>query len=121
MSKVSLRGMRLARRKRRTRKKISGVAECPRLSVFRSLHHVSVQAVDDVSGRTVAAAGTMEKELALKSPAGNAAAAAVVGKAIAERLIKQGVKKVVFDRNGRPYHGRIKALAEAARAGGLQF
>ncbi len=123
MTLVSLRGMRLARRRRRTRGKINGVAERPRLSVFRSLHHVYVQAIDDEVGSTLASASTVEKDFrqSLKGSAGNVSSAAAVGKLIADRLVQKGVKKVVFDRNGRRYHGRLRALAEAAREAGLEF
>ena len=94
----------------------------PRLSVFRSSKHIYAQVIDDAQGRTVAAASSLEKELkaTLKTGADKAAAAAV-GKLVAERAKKAGVDKVVFDRGGYRYHGRIKALAEGARAGGLSL
>jgi large subunit ribosomal protein L18 len=94
----------------------------PRLSVHRSSKHIYVQVIDDAEGKTVAAASTLEKDLksALKTGADKAAAAAV-GKLIAERALKAGVKDVVFDRGGYIYHGRVKALADAAREGGLNF
>ena len=94
----------------------------PRLSVHRSSQHIYAQVIDDVAGRTLAAASTLETDVrgALKNGA-NKAAAAAVGKIIAERAKKAGVKDVVFDRGGFMYHGRVKALAEAAREGGLQF
>ena len=115
---------RAARIKRhvRVRTKLRGAGGRPRLSVFRSLHHVYAQVIDDVRGRTLAAASTVEPDLrkGLGSTSG-AAAAAAVGKSIAERARGKGVEVVVFDRGGFPYHGRIKAVAEAARAAGLKF
>jgi large subunit ribosomal protein L18 len=109
----------------RQRKRISGTAERPRLAVFRSVSHVYAQVIDDMSGRTIAAAATTEpavkEKLTGKARAGNKAGAQVIGKVIAERLIDKGIKQVVFDRGGFLYHGRIKAVAEAAREAGLQF
>jgi len=108
------------RRRSRTRYKISRTADRPRLSVFRSGKHIYVQVIDDLKGVTVASASTNEKgEKAAKSY--TTEAAATVGKKIAERASKAGVKQVVFDRGGYIYHGRIKALADAAREGGLEF
>lgn len=107
-----------AKRKRRVRKKIEGTPERPRLVVFRSNKHVYAQVVDDLAGRTLAAASTMEGSLPNGS---NAASAAAVGTAVAERARAAGVSSVVFDRNGYLYHGRVKALADAARDGGLTF
>jgi large subunit ribosomal protein L18 len=102
----------------RIREKLSGTAERPRLNVFRSLNHIYAQVIDDQKGETLAAAST----LALKSKTGgNVAAAKEIGKTIAERAREKGVKKVVFDRGGFLYHGRIKALADAAREAGLEF
>lgn len=111
------------RRHARIRKKISGTAERPRLSVFRSLHHIYAQLIDDTKGITLMVASTVEPELKnkLKGKCGNIEAAKAVGSAIAERAIAKGIKKVVFDRGGQIYHGRVKALAEAAREGGLEF
>ena len=106
-----------AKRHRRVRVKLTGTSERPRLSVFRSLNHIYVQVIDDSSGKTLAAASTVE----LKSGHNNAAAAAAVGKSIAGKASKAGIKTVVFDRGGFLYHGRIKALAEAAREAGLEF
>jgi large subunit ribosomal protein L18 len=111
------------RRQRRARfnvKRLSGGK--PRLSVFRSGRHVYAQIIDDLQGRTLAAASTVDKELrgGLKTGADKEAAAAV-GRAVAERAIKAGVSDVVFDRGGYVYHGRVKALADAAREGGLKF
>lgn len=92
----------------------------PRLSVFRSGRHIYAQIIDDVKGQTLAAASTVEKDLRAKTGA-NADAAAAVGKLVAERAIKVGIKEVVFDRGGYKFHGRVKALAESAREAGLAF
>jgi large subunit ribosomal protein L18 len=110
------------RRHVRLRTNLQGGPTRPRLAVFRSLHHVYAQLIDDTSGRTLAAASTTDADLrkSLKSPS-SAAGAAAVGKSIAERARQAGVETVVFDRGGFPYHGRIKALAEAARSAGLKF
>ncbi len=111
------------RRSARIRRQIKAVANGrPRLSVHRTSKHIYVQVIDDSRGQTVAAASTLEKDLkgSLKTGADTAAAAAV-GKLVAERAIKAGVKEVVFDRGSYIYHGRVKALAEAAREGGLSF
>jgi large subunit ribosomal protein L18 len=97
-----------------------GTPDRPRLCVYRSLHHIYVQLVDDLAGRTLAAASTRDKDLKMDAT-GNIAAAGVVGEKIAERAKAAGVSKVVFDRGGFRYHGRIKALADAARKGGLEF
>jgi large subunit ribosomal protein L18 len=106
----------------RIRKRISGTLERPRLCVHRSSKHIRVQVVDDNTGRTIVSASSVDKEMrkTLKG-GGNIAAAKVVGKAIAERARAKGVDKVVFDRGGYQYHGRIQALAEAAREAGLKF
>jgi large subunit ribosomal protein L18 len=103
----------------RIRKKISGTAERPRLAVFRSVNHIYVQVIDDVSGATLTAASTTEKSFG--NQGGNVAAAKEVGKLIAERAKEKGVSRVVFDRGGYIYHGRVKSLAEAAREAGLEF
>ncbi|MDQ2816627.1 MAG: 50S ribosomal protein L18 [Candidatus Eremiobacteraeota bacterium] len=110
------------RRHARVRRRVAGTAQRPRLSVFRSLHHIYAQVIDDTSGRTVASASTREKALAegLGSLAA-AAAAERIGKAIAQRARDKGVAAVVFDRGGYKYHGRIKTLADAARGAGLEF
>jgi large subunit ribosomal protein L18 len=106
----------------RVRTKLRGAGVRPRLSIFRSLHHVYAQVIDDVHGRTLVAASTVEPGLhqGLASTSG-AAAAAAVGKSIAERAREKGIQEVVFDRGGFPYHGRVKAVADAARAAGLKF
>lgn len=111
-----------ARIHRRVRRKISGKAQRPRLCVFRSLAHIYAQIVDDSQGKTLAAASTLEKEIcADRRGAGNLHGARLVGKAIAERALAKGIESVVFDRGGYRYHGRVKALAEAAREQGLKF
>ncbi len=110
------------RRKLRIRRKISGTAEQPRLSVFRSLKHIYAQVVDDVAGTTIAHASTLSKDVkGQASESTKSDSAKMVGQAIAAQLKSKGVKKVVFDRNGYLYHGRIKALAEGAREAGLEF
>src|ERR1700746_819933 len=103
----------------RIRKKMQGTAERPRLNLYRSLNHIYVQVIDDLNGKTLVAASSAEGEG--KKTGGNVAAAKSVGKAIAERAKAKGITKVVFDRGGYIYHGRVKALADAAREGGLQF
>jgi len=104
----------------RIRKRLRGAPERPRLSVFRSLKHIYAQIIDDRTGRTLAAASSAEKDSPIRS-GGNVAGAKEVGKLIAERAKAAGVSSVVFDRGGYLYHGRVKALAEAAREGGLKF
>ena len=106
------------RRHRRVRRKVTGTAERPRLAVFRSNRGISAQLIDDVAGRTVAAASSQDKSLAKKARAETPAA---VGKLVAERGGKAGITSVVFDRGGYLYHGRVKALADAARENGLEF
>lgn len=120
MKQSKLRITRRNRRKTGLRKRIFGTPECPRLTVFRSARHIYTQLVDDLSGRTLVSASTVEKEN--KQPkGGNCTAAVDVGKRIAERAADAGVKEVVFDRNGFRYHGRVRAIADAAREGGLKF
>ena len=110
------------RRRRRVRMKLSGTAERPRLSVFRSLDNIYAQVIDDVEGRTLAAASTLDKDLrADLADKPKKEQAELVGKAVAERAKAAGVETVVFDRGGFLYHGRIKALADGAREGGLKF
>lgn len=110
------------RRQRRVRMKIAGTPARPRLNVFRSLEHIYAQVIDDEAGRTLAAASTIDKQLGPQL-AGKTKKeqATLVGKAVAERAREQGIDRVVFDRGGYLYHGRIKALADGAREGGLQF
>ena len=111
--------------KYRLRKRTTGSTERPRLTVFRSVSHIYVQVVDDTSGRTIASASSVEPTvkgtLKKDTKGGNIAGAKVIGKTIAERLIEKGIKRVVFDRNGFLYHGRVKAVADAAREAGLEF
>jgi len=109
-----------SRRHARLRKKVKGTAERPRLAVFRSNRHIAVQLIDDVDGRTLASASSLESDLR-SGATGNAEAAAKVGALIAERGKSAGVSAVVFDRGGNRYHGRIAALADAAREAGLEF
>ena len=109
----------------RQRKRIAGTGERPRLSVFRSVSHIYAQVIDDLHGRTLVAASTvdpsMKGTLADGARGGNVKGAEAVGRAIAERAIEKGIKRVVFDRSGFLYHGRIRAVADAARKGGLEF
>ena len=110
----------------RIRKKLQGTSERPRLNVYRSLNHIYVQVIDDLSGKTLVSASTAEGNKAggkkdERPSGGNVASAKAVGKAIAERAKEKGIKKVVFDRGGYLYHGRIKALVDAAREAGLEF
>ena len=106
------------KRHTRVRNKISGTAECPRLNVFRSNTQIFAQIIDDVKGTTLVSSSSVE--LKIKN-GGNAEGAALVGKDIAEKALKAKIKNVVFDRGGYLYHGRVKALAEAARENGLEF
>jgi large subunit ribosomal protein L18 len=108
------------RRHRRVRKHVEGTTARPRLAVFRSNKHIVAQVIDDSTGRTLAAASTTEKDLR-GGATGNKDAAAAVGKRIAERAVAAGVKQVVFDRGGFQYHGRVAAVADAARSAGLEF
>ncbi len=108
------------RRHSRVRKKVRGTAERPRLAVYRSNRHISAQVIDDITGRTVAAASTVETELK-GGATGNKNAAVAVGKLVAERAKSAGVSHVVFDRGGFQYHGRVAAVADAAREAGLEF
>ncbi len=107
----------LARRKLRVRKKIKGTPERPRISVFRSLTHIYAQIIDDTRDATLVSASSA----ALKVPGGNIEGAKAVGRDLAEKARQKGISKVCLDRNGRLYHGRVKALAEAAREAGLEF
>jgi large subunit ribosomal protein L18 len=105
----------------RIRKKVRGTSERPRLNIYRSLNHIYVQVIDDLNGKTLVAASTAEGKKGEQRSGGNVASAKALGKAIAERAKAKGVSKVVFDRGGYIYHGRVKALADAAREAGLQF
>ncbi len=109
------------RRHRRVRKKVHGTAARPRLAVYRSNKHISVQLIDDDEGRTLAAASSVEAEQRTAGSGGSVAAATRVGELVAERATAAGVTKVVFDRGGYAYHGRVAAIAEAARNAGLEF
>ena len=109
------------RRHYRVRRKVSGTAERPRLAVFRSNKHISAQVIDDRNGRTIAAASTVEKDLRSGGGTGNKSAATTVGRLVAERAKAAGVSRVVFDRGGFLYHGRVAAVADAAREAGLEF
>ena len=114
----------VSRKKRhsRVRKNLSGTQERPRLNVFRSLNHIYAQIINDENGTTLVSASTMDKEVgATLSFGGNINAATVVGKVVAERALAKGISKVVFDRGGYLYHGRVAALAAAAREAGLEF
>jgi len=109
----------------RQRKRIAGTAERPRLRVYRSVSHIYAQVIDDLSGKTLASAASNEPSLktvfSKSTRGGNVAGAKALGKTIAERLQEKGIKRVVFDRGGFLYHGRIKAVADAAREAGLEF
>ena len=114
----------IARKKRhlRVRKNLSGTQQRPRLNVFRSLNHIYAQIINDETGMTLVSASTMDKEVsATLTYGGNINAAQVVGKLVAERAVAKGISKVVFDRGGYLYHGRVAALAAAAREAGLEF
>jgi len=106
---------------KRIRTRMTGSSERPRLNVYRSLNHIYTQIIDDATGTTIVSASTVSKKGEGKKVGGNVAAAKEVGKLIAERAKEKGIKKVVFDRGGYLYHGRIKALADAAREAGLEF
>ena len=117
MSKTSHKETLLKRRRKRVRKKVTGTPEFPRLSIRRSLKHIYAQVIDDSTGRTLAQASSVS----MKISGGNAEAAKQVGKGLAEAAKTNSVSRVRFDRGGRLYHGRVKALAEAARKGGLEI
>ena len=123
--KIKTKEDRRERIKYRLRKRVRGSEARPRLTVYRSVSHIYVQVVDDMTGRTIASASSIEPALkgalGTQAKGGNVAGAQAIGKTIASRLIEQGVKRVVFDRNGFLYHGRIKAVADAAREAGLEF
>lgn len=123
--KIKGREDRRQRIKFRIRKRVRGTAERPRLSVFRSVEHIYVQVIDDLAGKTVASASTVEAAVKAKltdgARGGNNKGAGLIGQTIAERLKSQGITQVVFDRNGFLYHGRVREVAEAARKAGLEF
>ena len=118
VNKVKL--ARREQRKARVSGSVRGTTERPRLCVFRSVKHIYAQIVDDTTGKTLVTANSSQEAVGLKH-GGNKAAAAVIGKAIATKAVAAGITQVAFDRNGNRYHGRIKALADAAREGGLKF
>ncbi len=122
MSKASnqLKTTRRIQRKARVSGSVRGTTERPRLSVFRSVKHIYAQIIDDTTGKTLLAVNSDQKEPALKH-GGNKAAATVIGKLLATKAVAQGIKEVAFDRSGYRYHGRVKALADAAREAGLKF
>ena len=111
------------RKKARVRRKVSGTSETPRLSVFRSLNNIYAQVIDDTKGITLLEASSLSKDIVeeLKSSKGKVSKSKLVGKLVAKKAVEKGIKEVVFDRNGFTYHGRIKAVAEGAREGGLKF
>ena len=122
MGKTNPRKVAWIKRKQRVSRKLHGTAERPRLSIFRSNNHMYAQVIDDDAGNTLAAANSRQASVALSdSHTGNITTAKAVGKAVAEAAKAKGIKKVVFDRNGFLYHGRVKALADAAREAGLEF
>ena len=122
MDKLKAKQAKLERRQRRVRGKVSGTAARPRLRVTRTNTHIYAQVIDDVAGSTMVAASTVDSDLrgSLKNGA-NVEAAKAVGEAIGRRAVEAGIKEVVFDRGGRIYHGRVKALADGARSAGLEF
>ncbi len=122
MNKFQAKQAGLARRKRRVRAKVSGTAERPRLAVHRTNAHIYAQVIDDVASRTLCAASTLDPEFRATGKVGsNKEAAEFVGELIAKRALEKGVTEVTFDRGGRIYHGRVKALADGARNAGLKF
>jgi len=122
MKQILRKRQRRQRRKRHVRKKVIGSPERPRLTVFRSHKNIYAQIIDDTAGRTLVAASSRESRLSQQfSSGGNKMAAKAVGAALAEKAVKAGIKKVVFDRNGYAYHGRVRELAQAARDSGLEF
>ena len=123
MKPIQKKTLQRQRRKSRVRRNIFGTPERPRLTVFRSHKNIYAQIIDDQAGQTLVAASSLDKGGSEKPDkgGGNKAAAVVVGQSLAVKAVERGIKKVVFDRNGFPYHGRVKELAEAARKGGLDF
>ena len=121
MTKLNARQARV-KRHQRVRLKVSGTGEKPRLCVFRSLNHIYAQIVDDLKGNTLIAASTLDAEIKTNVDEKNkSGAAGLVGTELARRAVEKGIKKIAFDRGGYKYHGRVKALADAARKGGLEF
>lgn len=121
MAKTAIKTITRMKRKVRVRKKVKGSTERPRLNVFKSARHIYAQIIDDTKGSTLVAASSMSESATDLSNGGNITAASFVGKEVARLALEKGISSVVFDRNGFLYHGRIKALAEAAREAGLNF
>lgn len=121
MDKQRDKSIRRNRRRIGIRKRITGTPQRPRLSIYKSVHHIYAQIIDDLDGRTLAAASTAEKAVGAGDKTGNSQAATLVGAKLAERAKAKGVTQVVFDRGGFKFHGRVKALADAARKAGLEF
>ncbi len=123
MKTIKKKLLRRQRRKRHVRKTVTGTSQRPRLTVFRSHKNIYAQIIDDTAGQTLVSASTMDGRTREELPVGggNRAAAKVIGAALAAKAVRAGIKKVVFDRNGYPFHGRVRELAEAAREGGLDF
>lgn len=121
MAKTAIKTITRMKRKVRVRKKVRGTTERPRLNVFKSARHIYAQIIDDTNGSTLVASSTLSEIASDLSSGGNTAAASLVGKEVARLALDKGISTVVFDRNGFLYHGRIKALAEAAREAGLNF
>jgi large subunit ribosomal protein L18 len=121
MDKFKHKALRRSRRRTGIRKRVQGTPVRPRLAIYRSLNHIYVQLIDDLAGQTLASASTRDKGVSVSSGTGNVSAAEAVGQAIAERAKSAGVSQVVFDRGGFKFHGRVKALADAARKAGLEF
>ncbi len=122
MLKKKSKNIRRQTRHKRIRNKIMGTPQCPRLNVYRSLTNIYAQLIDDVTGRTLAAASSLEQDIKSKvETTGNIEAAKLVGQSVAKKALEKGIEEVVFDRGGQIYHGRIRALAEGAREGGLKF
>lgn len=120
MDRQKSKAQRQIRRRKRVRASVSGTPSRPRLSIYKSLNHMYAQIIDDLSGKTLVSASTRDKGLSIDKT-GNAAAAEAIGQAIAKKATGAGIKQVAFDRCGFRYHGRVKALADAARKGGLEF
>ena len=121
MNKQKHKAVRRGRRRVGIRKRVIGTAQRPRLSIYRSLNHMYAQVIDDLTGTTLAAASTRDKGLKIDGTTGNSSAAAAVGASLAEKAKAAGISSVTFDRGGFKFHGRVKALAEAAREAGLDF
>ena len=123
MKPIARKTLRRKRRRARSRRRITGTPERPRLTVFRSHKNIYAQIIDDSAGQTLVAASTMEKPICeqIAGTTGKIPVAGAVGTALAAKAVEAGIKKVVFDRNGYPFHGRVRELAEAARKGGLDF